>query len=248
MIRYFRISSVFLVLQTLAVGVQAAGKGLKPEKGEKRLEAKAQEQVIAKIKSTFDKNPCVRAKVVKEVEDPLGLMPTEERGELLVKRPDKVLRRFLKKGKSFKAVVLSGQFSKSFNASSKLVTVKDYARAPKWLALVRAGGTGDVSTLQKYYDVVVFEKDGPKGKLWRLVLNHRKGPLPYKRLQARIGEGDVMFSEIKYEYKNQADGDNKTERFTSIQAVKDIADKEFDDPLFKGAKTKVEKIEEMKDE
>lgn len=235
-----------LGLPANASGGEDAAKTEQPEQGEVRLDPGGQKAVLEKIKAAFEQHPCVRAEVTKTVVDPLGLLPETEQGELLIKRPDKILRRFSKNGTSFKAVLVRGQSSLTYNAATKKVVEKDYSRAPRRLALVRASGTGDLETLQLYYDVLVFEKSGQDGKQWRLVFHRRRGDLPYDRLQARITEGQALFSEIRYEYRAAADGDNKTETFTAIKSQKQLSDEDFNDPLFKSPKAPKEEVEELK--
>lgn len=236
------------LLQWCSATLHAEAIQVQAGQDEQALDAAAQKAALASIKDTFDRHPCVRAKLVKRVEDPLGLMPSIEQGELLVKRPDRILRRYFKDDAPQKAVLLQGTNSLTYNPATKLIQVKDYAQAPKYLQLMRAGGTGDMETLQLYYDLKVFEKTGSKPRQWRLVLEHKRGPLPYKRIQARATEEQPFFSEIVYEYANEADGDNKTETFTEIAALPDLPDKEFDDPLLQGAKEPPEAVQEIEKE
>ncbi|MBE7467504.1 MAG: hypothetical protein HS116_28855 [Planctomycetes bacterium] len=236
------------LLPLLSAAVHAEAIQVQATQDEQALDAAAQKAALASIKGAFDRHPCVRAKLVKKVDDPLGLMPSVEQGELLVKRPDRILRRYFKNDVPQKAVLLQGTNSLTYNPATKLIQVKDYAQAPRYLQLMRAGGTGDMETLQLYYDLKVFEKTGSKPRQWRLLLEHRRGPLPYKRIQARVTEEQPFFSEIVYEYGNAADGDNKTETFTEIAALADLPDKAFDDPMLRGAKEPPEAVQEIEKE
>ena len=219
----------------------------KAEPGEERLEDEAARQALAGIAEAFRRQPCVRARIVSEREDLVG--KRREEGEMVLQRPNRVLRRFGPPGQSVKALRLDGPLLLEYVPREKGVVPRDFSQAPKALALARAALTLDTETLGQYFAVAVFRKPAAEGQpaRWRLVLTRRpeKAELPLApRIQARLEEGAAFFSEI-WKAGEGAD-DYVVEKYSDLRVEKELSDRDFDEPLLKRERREANVVSEIK--
>lgn len=216
-----------------------------PEAGEARLDETATGAFIADLRERFAKQPCVRARIEAQVDDELlGLRV--EKGELLLKRPDKVLRRFGPPGAAEKAQMLDGALAREYNPARKKVIERDFSKAPRALGLLRAALTADLAKLQEIFAFSVYHKAGAEGapEHWRLVLSPRpdvKSPQPYARVQARIDAGAPFFREIAT-FPKKGEGTPRLERYLDIRAESALTVKDFAEPLLDAAVKETEAV------
>ncbi|MCK6471612.1 MAG: hypothetical protein L6R28_07685 [Planctomycetes bacterium] len=207
---------------------------VKAEPGETRLDEAAADKFLAELKDHFAKHPCVKAKMVAEALDPLGLDNVTRTGYLVLRRTDNhLLRHFEKPSPS--AMLISGErlleTKKEKEGQPPVVVAKNFKNAPRALAMMRSTMTGDLTELRRHFACAVFKRDGAEGKPadYRIVLTGKKFGL--RRIAARIEEGAAFFREIERE---QTAGDVVTERFTEVETPKSLKDKDFEDPLLRG--------------
>jgi hypothetical protein len=202
------------------------------------------------MKGWFKRQTCVRARILSEVEDLVG--KRVEKGELVLRRPDRVLRRFHNSDpKKSKASRLDGDILTFFNPARKKVkvVVRDFSHAPKALALLRAAGGLDISGWRDHFDVAGFKKAAGDGKLsqWRFVLTPRKDKKTFvakefKRIQVRIVEGGAFFSELTQVPKS-GDTGPVTERYEKIEVLDKLGDSAFKEALLETDTKVVEKVQ-----
>jgi hypothetical protein len=219
----------------------------KAEPGEELVKDEAARKALAGITESFQKQPCVRARIVSEREDLVG--KRREEGEMVLQRPDRVLRRFGPPGQAVKALRLEGPLLLEYVPREKGVVPRDFGQAPKALALARAALTLDTETLAQYFAIAVFRKPGTEGRpaQWRLVLTRRpeKAELPLApRIQARLEEGAAFFSEI-WKAGEGAD-DYVVEKYSDLRVEKDLTDRDFDEPLLKKDRREAHVVPEIK--
>ena len=230
------------------LALPAGESGPAAEPGEERLAGQAASQALARISEAFRQQPCVRADVLSETDDEL-LGPQQEKGELILKRPDRLLRRFSGKSEAVKTMRLTGIELHEFSVTKKMVRVKDFSAAPRALALLRAALTLDAPALESHFALTVFGKPaaGQAPAQWRLVLARRpdaKSPLPYRLIQARLADGAPFFSEIEY-VPQAGHGDRLVERYSQARAVKELTDADFSEPLLDNSPRETEAVKEL---
>lgn len=212
--------------------LRAAEPAVPVEAGEERVAAEAADRVLADLKASFLKRPCVRAEIVSINNDPL-LGEQKEQGELLLQMPQRFLRRFGPKDKPIKAWRLDGTSVRESNSAQDTVNELDFTKAPKKLAILRAAITMDAEVLKEFFHLALFKKAGDGPAQWRLVLTRRedqKNPVNYKRIQARWTDGAPFFSEILRVPKS-GEEDRAIERFINPQVVEKFSDGDFKEPL-----------------
>ncbi|MCZ7644259.1 MAG: hypothetical protein M5U26_03080 [Planctomycetota bacterium] len=250
------------ILAACCLAVPAfAGTPVEAETGETKLAPEEAQNVLAELTESFSKQPCVRAKLNCAVEDLLG--KREVRGEMLFKRPDTLLRR-TQSGKDWTVVRLSGTTLREYYPGTggdpgKLYE-KDFGRAPKALALVRAGITLDVKALSKYFDLHLFKKpaEGGAPAQLRLVLARKEGvklvlhqgtkegeDLPYQYVIARLDEGAPFFRSIE-RLPAEGQGDPMTETFTEFKTDA-LADADFKDEKLDGKPGQVDQVKDLEE-
>lgn len=194
-----------------------------PLAGETTLSAAELEKALAELPVFKDQRP-LKAHIKTEMADEL-LGARVEEGELLLDRPSRVLRKFTKP--SLKIWMLDGAQLSEYGAATKKLYVKDFSQAPKALKLIQAAFTGDMKTLKERFDVFAFKNTAGAEAAYRFVLNRKAGgesPGLYKRIQAKLGEKSLFFSEIEYQPEN---GDRVVERYSAITAVEKPSDADF---------------------
>ena len=210
-----------------------------PEAGERALNAQESEVALRGIADAFKAHPAIRAKMTSEIEDLAG--KRIEEGELLLFRDDthpaRVLRTFSKPKQ--KLWLLDGAEISEYVASKKTVFVKDLSAAPKTLKHIQAAMIGDVKALDAIFSIHVFSKPGAL----RLVLDKKPKVSRYihRRIEARIAEGGLFFSEIRY---IPDEGDELTEKFSELKDAGALSDADFALKGIEGSERKVEKISE----
>ncbi|HYF49152.1 MAG TPA: outer membrane lipoprotein carrier protein LolA [Planctomycetota bacterium] len=188
---------------------------LKAAAGEKQLDGAATDKLLAQIAERFKKSPSIKAKILTEVDDLVG--KRSEEGELLLDRPSRVMRKFTKP--SQKIWVLNETYIQEYLPNRKTLYTKDFSKAPQTLSLLQSAVTLDVKALTGLFNIGVFESTKENARSYRLLLTPKadtKQPVPYKRIQARIGETGLFFHEIEYVPES---GDATVEKYSDIQAV-----------------------------
>ncbi|MCY3020816.1 MAG: hypothetical protein NTW87_17505 [Planctomycetota bacterium] len=217
-----------LALLAAAVWLGRAGAAAEdapaPEAGETLLSAADAEKVIAEMRA-FKATGCIKARIVTEVDDLLGVR--KEEGELLLDRPTRVLRKFTRPAAKF--WLLDGSQLQEYAPRKNVLYVKDFTLAPRKLKLIKAAFTGDMKTLQELFKVWVFRRPGgEKGPAaYRFVLtkgDDAASPLDYKRIQARLLENALFFHEFEFLPR---DGDRTVERYSDIVAAAKPSEEEF---------------------
>ena len=196
---------------------------LQPAVNEKLLDTVEADKALNELAERFKATSAIKAHMVTERDDPLG--KRKEEGELLLERPDRMLRKF---NKPLKIWLLSGTSLKLYIASRKTIYVTDFSKAPKALQLVRAAMTVDVKGLTELFDVHVFKISG-EDPGYRLVLTKKEGansPGGYKLIQGRIGEKALFFSQIDFVPEGDA-SDRSVERYTQIEGVPKLPEDAF---------------------
>jgi hypothetical protein len=214
--------------KTATVGVEA------------KLEGDEAEQALKGIGEGFAKAPCVQARVKKVVKDEL-LGDTEVSGLLSLQRPDKMLIRMDGAANAHQVRQLDGNVYREFVMANRHVMEKNFANAPKKLALLRAAMTVDLAVLKEYFDIAIYRtpQGGEKPAGLRLVLTSKAGAkldLPWQKIEAKLSEGGAFLLSISYEPK-QGHGEPVKEEYTEIKTVEKFAAKDLsDDLLTKGTK------------
>ena len=121
----------------MAVALDAEETPVKAQAGEEPVAEAEAGSILSKLKASFSQRPCVRARIVSILNDPL-LGETKEQGELLLQMPHRFLRRFGPQGKPTKAWLLDGSVVRESNTAQETVNELDFADAPKKLALLKA--------------------------------------------------------------------------------------------------------------
>jgi hypothetical protein len=240
----FRMTPVLVLAAVLAWGAARAAEKVEP--GEERLEGDAARAALTAIGESFRKQPAFQARVIAERHELFG--ERREEGELLVQRPDRVLRRFGPPGKAVKAMRLEGAELLTYEPKERTVLPRDFSQAPKALALARAALTFDVEVLSQYFSVEIFRKAAAQGKpvQWRLVLVRRpeKKELPLDpRVEARLEDGAPFFHEVRRDFEG-AD-EYLIEKYQDLRPAQKLPDQDFDEPLLKQTRKPVEKVKEI---
>lgn len=258
---------VFAVVCGSVAGASSAEESAEPpkaEKGESRLEGAACTAAQAALSETFARTRAVRARIEATVYDELFDEERKETGELTILRPYHLLRRFFRPRK--KVLVLSGERLFESRPSAHTVYIKDFHKAPRTLALLRAAMTCDLSVLEPWFDVFVFKKPAAeKGKpaVYRFVLrrkpsrrektgggggksgrkNDEEQPdlISYRRIEARWVEGVPFFSELVF--LPQA-GDRRTERYSGIREDRSIKEADFSPRWPQGTRRRVDEVKD----
>jgi len=226
----------------LTVCIRAAEEP-RPELGERILTAAETEAALSAMSVVFKQHETVRATIRSEIEDLAG--KRVEDGILLmdrgVTRPVRVLRTF-SKPKS-KAWLLNGTTISDVSASQKKVFVKDLNAAPNMIKTIQAAMTGDVKALDALFSIRVFSKSVAGSNVLRLVLDKKPGLSKYvhRQIIARIAEGGLFFSEIRY---IPDEGDELTETFSDVVDAGKLSDADFALTGTDGFERKVETISE----
>ena len=211
---------------------------------ETKLDAAATEKTLAAISETFAKTPCLRAKVVSQREESLtGEKLPKENGELILQRPDKMPVRYEGAAGNYKARQLLGTLYREYSPNTKKCDVRDFAKAARKLALLRAAMTGDVAVLKEYFNIEVFRtsENGKPARL-RLVLTPlADAPIKadYKSIEARLAEGQAFFDFIRYVPKA---GDPGEDTYSEIKAAEGLTEKDFADALIDKAPKQVTRV------
>lgn len=214
--------------KTVAAGVEA------------KLEGEEAEQALKGIGDGFAKAPCVQARVKKVVKDEL-LGDTEVSGLLTLQRPDKMLIRMDGAANAHQVRQLDGNIYREFVMANHHVMEKNFANAPKKLALLRAAMTVDLTVLKEYFEITIYRtpQGGEKPADLRLVLTSKAGAkldLPWQKIEAKLSEGAAFLTSISYEPK-KGHGEPVIEGYTEIKAVEKFTPKDLtDDLLLKGTK------------
>ncbi|MBE7463609.1 MAG: hypothetical protein HS116_08905 [Planctomycetes bacterium] len=234
---------VALLALCAATAAGWAADDLQPAAGESKVEGGEATAALAALKASFDKHPSVRVKVRAVMNDEL-LGERVETGEMLMQRPDKVLRIFHKPdGSPWKAWRLNGVQVAEFAPSLQPPTrVKDFSAAPKLLALLKAASTMDLAALQEYFDVHLFKAPGADSKpaQWRVVLAKKPGAklgnadVPYQFLIARVAEGAAFFSSLE-KVPPAGAGDRLVEHFGDLKVEAELSSESFEHALLKDA-------------
>ncbi|MFH0939066.1 MAG: hypothetical protein V1899_07280 [Planctomycetota bacterium] len=228
---------ILLVLVGLVAVLATAAEAPPPaKKGETLLTKVESDQVIAEISERFKANPCLKARIVAEIDDLAGTRKME--GELLLDRPSRCFRKFTKPSMFLQA--LNGSRLQEYAPKTKKLFVTDFSQAPQVLKVVQAAFTADLQALSKFFAVYVFATPDPAsqtgGRCYRVLLMKpapeltatnpakTKLPFPYSRIQARIASRDIFFREIAY---FPEDGIPTTEHYSDIQPIEKPADEAF---------------------
>ncbi|MBI3829302.1 MAG: hypothetical protein HY291_07285 [Planctomycetes bacterium] len=207
---------------------------------EAKLEGDEAEQALKGIGESFAKAPCIQARVKKVVKDEL-LGDTEIGGLLSLQRPDKMLIRMDGAANAHQVRQLDGNVYREFVMANRHVMEKNFANAPKKLALLRAAMTVDLAVLKEYFDIAIYRtpQGGEKPANLRLVLTSKAGAkleLPWQKIEVKLSEGGAFLLSIAYEPK-QGHGEPVKEEYTDIKTVEKFTAKDLsDDLLIKGTK------------
>ena len=229
----------------------AGAEDLQPEAGEELLGETAAALVLEEVARRFQEQPCVRAKIVSEVDDDL-LGPRKEEGELLMRRPGLVLRRFFQKGQPWKAWRMEEALTSEYNPALNKVVERDFSKAPKSLELLRAAITTEVAVLKQYFQVSVFRKaaTGSSPSELRLVLTRREDratPLPWKQVVACLPEGAAFFSSVE-QIPIPGQANRVKERYTEVQVLKNLDRAGLEDPLLQKEPKVREQVQDWKEQ
>lgn len=201
---------------------------------EKKLEAEKADEALKTISESFAKAPNLKARVHKVIKDDL-LGDTEIGGTLSLRRPDKMQERMEGAPNAHQCRQLDGQIYREFNMATRRVMVKNFAKAPKKLALLRAAMTIDLAKLKEYFDFNVHRTyQGPeKMAEFRLVLTPRAGSkldLPYEKIEAKLTEGAPFLNAISYQPK-KGHGEPVTVKYSDFKVLEKLEDKDLEDDL-----------------
>ncbi|MCW8130411.1 MAG: hypothetical protein KIS92_08690 [Planctomycetota bacterium] len=219
----------------------------KPEEAgvEKKLEGADAEAALKAIGEYFAKTPCLKARVKRLVKDEL-LGDQMTGGSLVLQRPDKMYVRMDGPPNAHLFRQLDGTIYREFNMATRKVTVKDFGKAPKKLALLRGAMTVDLAVLKEYFDIAVYRtfQGADKSALLRLVLTPSAGAkisLPWEKVEAKLNEGAPFLNSIAYQPK-KGHGEPVYEEYDEFKVLEQIDAKDFvDDLVAKSAKVE-EKI------
>ncbi|HEY3325514.1 MAG TPA: hypothetical protein VGP72_33995 [Planctomycetota bacterium] len=191
-----------------------------PEKGETLVAAADAEKILATLPAFKDKRP-LKARIETEIDDMLG--KRVDKGELLLDRPSRILRKFKKS-----SWLLSGTKLQEYLIRKNIVYIKDFSKAPNTLRLLQAACTGDFKALGEIFDIATFKKETDGKIAYRFVLTRKSGSKLasslYKRIQARVMEDGLFFHELEYDPDQ---GDKVVERYMDITAVEKLTDEDF---------------------
>lgn len=217
-----------------AAALHAAEPEVKAEAGEVLIAEAEADPILAELKASFLRRPCVRAKILSILNDPL-LGESTEQGELLLQMPHRFLRRFGPNGKPTKAWLLDGNVVRESSTAQETVNELDFTNAPKKLALLKAAITMDAEVLKDYFILTLFKRlarqDAPVR--YRLVLVRReldKNPVDCSRIEAHWDEGAAFFSEV-LRLPRAGKGDPAVERFTEQQVIDRFSEGDFKEPM-----------------
>ena len=230
---------VFLILVSFIAALSKVAAVESPplaENGETLLAKAEADQVIAEMSERFKANPCLKARIAAEIDDLIGTRKME--GELLLDRPSRCFRKFIKP--SLIMQVLNGSRLQEYTPKTKKLFITDFSRAPQALKVAQAAFTADLQVLNAFFTVHVFaapEQTSPvSDRRYRILLTKPaseltttettkpKLPFPYNRIQARIASCDLFFNEIAY---FPEDGHPIVERYFDIQPIKKPTDEAF---------------------
>jgi outer membrane lipoprotein-sorting protein len=209
---------------------------IKPAAGEKHLDAAAADKLLLSLSEHFKTQSSIKAKIVTETEDWEGKRKQE--GELLLDRPNRVMRKFTKPNLTI--FVLNESYVQDYSQKRKTLLTKECSKAPKLLSLFQAAVTLDFKILSTLFTFTIFESEKEGIKSYRFVLIPRKDSkqsIPYKLIQARIVDKALFFHEIEYQPDS---GDISVEKYSDIQAVPKPKEDAFVFEVPHDAKRKVE--------
>ena len=209
----------------------------KPAEGETRLQGSDADKALEGLAERFKANPRVKAHLASEAEDLVGVKKDE--GEFLLDRGGRVLQKF--GGLKPKLRLLTGTELHEYSASRKTDFIKDFAKAPNALKLLKSAVTVDLKELTQLFEINVYSKPAKTdGVDLRLVLLPRQAgnnPLAYQYIQARIGPKEPFFNEIEY----MPDSGKIVERYSNMETVAAFADSDFAPP--EGVKKEIDLVE-----
>ncbi len=200
--------------------------------------APAEADVILATLPAFTNTVPVTARIETEVDDLLG--KRVEKGELLLQRPQRMLRKFT--APALKLWLLDGAQIQEYAAKSNTLYVKDFSQAPRALKLIQAACTGDLKALQGVFDVATFRGTQDGKVAYRFVLTRKadaEHSAPYKRIEARLMSDAPFFHQIEYEPE---DGDKIVERYSRIALAPAVSERDFTLALPADVKRKQESV------
>ena len=216
------------------------------ETGETLLPAGEVDKVLAELPALKSQG-CVAARIVTDVD---GLRPVKgQEGELLLDRPNRVLRKFTKPSPNF--WLLDGTRLQEYVSKNNTLYINDFTLAPRKLKLIQAAFTGDLKALQGLFNIWVFKRPSAgQGKPveYRFVLMQKPEAdktLGFNKVQLRASEKDLFFHEIEIDMPPDK-GDHTIERYFDIASVIRPSEKDFQEALGlpADAAKKVEQVED----
>ena len=235
----FSLTLLFGLIVSFSSVIRAADH-LAPEEGEALLAEADAKTALTEMADTFKKTPAFKAKIVSEMDDDL-MGKTKKEGELIMQRPGTVLRKFAKPAA---ALMVEDTFLREYDPATKHVIERDFSKAPKAMALLRAGFTLDVSVLQEYFTINVFKK----GTDLRLVLipkPDKKIPLKFDAVKVRWKSGDAFFYEVDRLPKKGSGQQRVVEKFSDFTALKEVSKADVSDPLLQGKDVDKQPVNEL---
>jgi len=187
--------------------------------GETKLNATEADQALSLISERLAKRGALKAQIVTETDDPMSVTGKRvEEGELLMDGPHRIRRTFTKP--NAKTWVLDGaQITEYLPRRRKWAFIKDFSKAPKALALLRAAVNVDAKALADYFDVTVFKTAEGAHRLVLVCKERKDGRQLYKRIQAKLAPNAPFFHEIEFE---DASDVKVSEKYSNMEAVEKV--------------------------